>query len=255
MSIENKEQLEEKKSSMTEDVDTLFSGEGLSEEFKTQAKAIFEAAVLAKVKEVEADLQEKAELEIQEKTKEISENLVSKIDDYLDYVVSEWMEENRVAVQSGLKAEMVEDFMVGLKNLFVEHYIDIPEEKADVIEGLAEKVDSLQKDLDEAITERSSLIEQLNSYKKQQLATEVSEGLSEVQAAKLFSLAENIEFVSESDYREKLLLTKKKYFESKDAEEPAAPIGTSLDSEESLDESFSPVMSRYVQSISRIVKK
>jgi hypothetical protein len=239
-----------------EHIDALFNGEeSLSEEFKDQAKAIFEAAVQTKVDEHKAQLEEQMAEDLEQKSQELTEALVSKIDDYLDYVVSEWMEENRVAIEGGLKAEIAEDFMVGLKNLFSEHYIDIPEEKVDVVEGMAEQVQTLQQDLDNAISERAELIDQLNTYKKQQIAFEVSESLSEVQMAKLQSLAEHIEFVSESDYKEKLLLTKKKYFESKESEDSVVDSQSSLDSEESLDESFSPVMSRYVQSISRNVKK
>lgn len=255
MSTENKEQVEEKKEVETHDVDTLFSGEGLTEEFKTQAKAIFEAAVLAKVEEAKAELQEQVEQQVQEQTQAFTENLVTKVDEYLEYVVSEWMEENKVAIESGLKAQIAEDFMVGLKNLFTENYIDIPQEKEDIIEGMAEKVASLESEVDKLVSEQKTLAEELNGYKKEMIIAELAEGLSEVQVAKLKTLAENIEFVSEEDYIQKVSLTKKKYFETKDAEEPAAPQSTSLDSEESLDESFSPVMSRYVQSISRIVKK
>lgn len=238
-----------------EHIDALFSGESLTEEFKEQAKAIFEAAVQSKVDEHKAQLEEQMSEELEQKTQELTEALVSKIDDYLDYVVNEWMEENKVAIEGGLKAELAEDFMVGLKNLFAEHYISIPEEKVDVVEGMAEKVEELQQDLDAVISERAELIDQLNAYKMQQIVFEVSENLSEVQMAKLQSLAENIEFVSESDYKEKLLLTKKKYFESKESEDSVVESQRSLDSEESLDESYTPVMSRYVQSISRIVKK
>lgn len=238
-----------------EHIDALFSGENLTEEFKEQAKAIFEAAVQSKVDEHKAQLDEQMSEALEQNTQELTEALVSKIDDYLDYVINEWMEENKVAIEGGLKAELAEDFMVGLKNLFAEHYISIPDEKVDVVEGMAEKVEELQQDLDAVISERAELIDQLNAHKMQQIVFEVSENLSEVQMAKLQSLAENIEFVSENDYKEKLLLTKRKYFESKESEDSVSTKTQSLDSEESLDESFSPVMSHYVQSISRNVKK
>lgn len=255
MTVENKENEVEKKV-VNEDVEALFSGEELSEEFKTQAKAIFEAAVLAKVEEAKAELQEQVEESIKEQTDKFAETLVTKVDEYLEYVVAEWMEENKVAVESGLKAQLAEDFMVGLKNLFTEHYVDIPEESVEVVESLAEKVQSLEKELDTAISTNSSLSEELNAYKKEIIIAEASEDLSEVQSAKLKSLAENIEYVSEEDYVQKILLTKKKYFvESKESEDSVSVKTQSLDSEESLDESFSPVMSHYVQSISRNVKK
>jgi hypothetical protein len=248
-------EVEKKVTTTNEDVDALFSGEELSEEFKTQAKAIFEAAVLAKVEEAKAELQEQVEAQIEEQTQAFAESLVAKVDEYLEYVVTEWMEENKVAVESGLKAQFAEDFMVGLKNLFTEHYVDLPEESTDVVEQLAQKVATLEEELDKAVSTNSSLSEELSAYRKEIIIAEAAEGLSEVQAAKLKSLAENIEFVSEEDYTQKILLTKKKYFESKESEDSVSPKTQSLDSEESLDESFTPVMSHYVQSISRIVKK
>lgn len=255
MSIENKEQLEEKKEVSTHDVDALFSDEGLTEEFKTQAKAIFEAAILSKVEEEKAALEEQMAQKLEEQSQEFAESLVTKVDEYLEYVVSEWMEENKVAIESGLKAQVAEDFMVGLKNLFTENYVDIPDDAVDVVEGMAEKVTTLESEVDKLVKEQKDLTEELSFYKKEIIIAELSEELSEVQAAKLKSLAGNIEFVSEEDYKQKILLTKKKYFESKDAEETVAQQSTSLDSEESLDESFSPVMSRYIQSISRNLKK
>lgn len=255
MTVENKENEVEKKV-VNEDVEALFSGEELSEEFKTQAKAIFEAAVLAKVEEARAELQEQVEEAVKEQTEQFAETLVTKVDEYLEYVVAEWMEENKVAVESGLKAQLAEDFMVGLKNLFTEHYVDIPEESVEVVESLAEKIQSLEQELDASISTNSSLSEELNAYRKEIIIAEASEDLSEVQSAKLKSLAENIEYVSEEDYVQKILLTKKKYFvESKESEDSVSVKTQSLDSEESLDESFSPVMSHYVQSISRNVKK
>jgi hypothetical protein len=236
------------------DVDTLFSNENLSEEFKTNAKAIFEAAVLAKVEEQKNELQEQFEKQLEEQTEEFAAGLVEKLDDYLNYVVSEWMENNQVAIQKSLKTEIAEDFMVGLKNLFVENHIDIPEEKIDFVEELTVKLDEIQSELDKAITTNSELTEQLNAHKKSALIKTVSEGLSEIQSEKLRSLAENIEFVSEEDYKQKLLLTKKKYFEQVKSEEK---VETSLDSDAStmLDESVSPSMAHYVQSISRTLKK
>jgi len=255
MSIENKEQLEEKKEVSTHDVDALFSDEGLTEEFKTQAKAIFEAAILSKVEEEKAALEEQMAQKLEEQSQEFAESLVTKVDEYLEYVVSEWMEENKVAIESGLKAQVAEDFMIGLKNLFTENYVDIPDDAVDVVEGMAEKVTTLESEVDKLVKEQKDLTEELSFYKKEIIIAELSEELSEVQAAKLKSLAGNIEFVSEEDYKQKILLTKKKYFESKDAEETVTQQSTSLDSEESLDESFSPVMSRYIQSISRNLKK
>lgn len=246
----------EEKKVETSDVDALFSGEGLSEEFKNNAKAIFEAAVLAKVEEQKTELEEQYSAKLAEETQAFATNLVDKIDEYLEYVVSEYMEENKIAIEKGIKAELAEDFMLGLKNLFTEHYIDIPEEKVDVMSEFADKVEKLQEELDKIIGEKKSLSSELNELKKDKIVGEVSEGLSEVQTEKLKSLAEGIEFVSEEDYKEKLNLTKKKYFvESSDTKEPVKK-NESLDSDAStLDESYSPTMNHYVQNISKFVKR
>ena len=255
MGVENKE-ITEDDSQLKKDVDAevsaIFSGEELSEEFKTKAKAIFEAAVLAKVEEHQAQLQEEFETKLEEAKQEFNDGMVSKIDEYLDYVVAEWVEDNKVAIEKGLKAELVEDFMLGLKNLFAEHYVDIPEDKVDVIEEFATRIETIEEELNNAVADNVSLRAEISNFKKALIASEVSEGLTEVQQAKLESLSENIEFVSEEDYKEKLLLVRKKYFES--ATEPETK--TSMEeSSESLDESYSPQMQHYVNSISRILRK
>lgn len=246
--------IEEKKLDVETDINAIFSGESLSEEFKTNAKAIFEAAILAKVSEATTALEEEYATKLETEVASINENLVTKVDEYLEYVVTEWMEENKLAIEKGIKAELVEDFMVGLKNLFTEHYVDIPEEKVNVVEEFAEQVETLETELDKAVTEVANLNAQLSGYKKEKIVSEVSEGLSEVQSAKLKSLAEGIEFVSEQDYKEKLSLTKKKYFEesTQDVVKKAAPMD---DDVSNIEESFSPVMSHYVQNISRTLKK
>lgn len=251
---EDKEVKEKKKVKVKEDIDAIFSGESLSEEFKTNAKAIFEAAITAKVEEAKTALEEEYATKLETEVASINENLVTKVDEYLEYVVSEWMEENKLAVEKGIKAELAEDFMIGLKNLFTEHYVDIPEEKVDVVEQFAEQVETLESELDKAVTENANLNAQISVYKKEQVVSEVSEGLSEVQSAKLKSLAEGIEFVSEQDYKQKLLLTKKKYFDesTQDTVKKAAPMD---DDVSTIEESFTPVMNHYVQNISRTLKK
>jgi len=246
--------IEEKKLDVDTDINAIFSGESLSEEFKTNAKVIFEAAITAKVEEAKIALQEEYAEKLETEVASINENLVTKVDEYLEYVVSEWMEENKLAVETGIKAELVEDFMIGLKNLFTEHYVDIPEDKINVVEEFAEKVETLESELDKVVTENANLNAQIGIYKKDQIVSEVSEGLSEIQFAKLKSLAEGIEFVSEQDYKEKLLLTKKKYFDDT-TEETVKKVAPMDDDISSLEESFSPVMSHYVQNISRTLKK
>jgi hypothetical protein len=246
--------IEESKLDVETDINAIFSGESLSEEFKANAKTIFEAAIFAKVEEAKTALEEEYATKLETEVASINENMVTKVDEYLEYVVTEWMEENKLAIEKGIKAELVEDFMIGLKNLFTEHYVDIPEDKVNVVEEFAEQVEVLESELDKAVTEVANLNAQINVYKKEQVVSEVSEGLSEVQSAKLKSLAEGIEFVSEQDYKEKLLLTKKKYFDesTQDTVKKAAPMD---DDTTSIEESFSPVMSHYVQNISRTLKK
>ena len=255
---EDKKEVKEKKhAKMKEDIDAIFSGEELSEEFKTNAKAIFEAAVASRVTEIETDLQEQFDTKLNEQVGEIVSGIVDKVDEYLEYVVAEWTEEHKVGIEKNLKAEVAEDFMVGLKNLFVENYIDIPEDKVDLVDEMTKKLQDAETDLDKKITENADLVAELNDYKKDQAVHTVTEGLSEIQIAKLKSLAENIEFISEQDYKNKLTLTKKKYFESKETEKTAVSESKKdLDSADSeLEESFTPIMEHYVKNISKIVKR
>lgn len=250
--VETTEEVVEEQSSI--DVDALFSGEDLSEEYKSQAKAIFEAVVAERVKENTAKLQEEFDAKFEEETNTFAEGLVSKVDEYLEYVVSEWMEENKLAVERGIRAEMVEDFMVGLKNLFVEHYVEIPEDKVDVVENFANEVESLKGELDKAVSENSELAEQLKTLKKEKVIEQVSEGLTEVQVEKFKSLSENVEFESEKDYTEKAEMIKKKYF-TEASEETSEKESLVEDATEELSEAtVSPLMQRYVQNLSRIVK-
>ena len=229
--------------------------EGLSEEFKSNAKAIFEAAVLAKVDERAQALEEEYAQKLEEEIASINENVISKVDEYLEYVVSEWVEENKLAIDSGIRSEIAEDFMQGLKNLFQEHYIDIPEEKVDMVEELASKVESLESELDKMVTENTSLNAEIGSYKKDSIVDEISEGLTEVQAAKLSQLAENIEFVSEEDYKEKVSLTKRKYF-SESKEEVQETVKDQFGADDELETaSLSPVMEHYVKNISKTLRK
>jgi hypothetical protein len=246
---------EEFENTIEEDINAIFSGEGLSEEFKSNAKAIFEAAVLSKVDERAQALEEEYTQKLEEEIASINENVISKVDEYLEYVVSEWVEENKLAIDSGIRSEIAEDFMQGLKNLFQEHYIDIPEEKVDMVEELASKVEELESELDKMVTENTTLNAEIGSYKKDVIVDEISEGLTEVQAAKLSQLAENIEFVSEEDYKEKVSLTKRKYF-SESKEEDQETVKDQFGADEELETtSFSPMMEHYIKNLSKFTKK
>ena len=255
MKMTKEMKMKKMKEDIDTDVDAIFSGEGLSEEFKSNAKAIFEAAVLAKVDERAQALEEEYAQKLEEEIASINENVISKVDEYLEYVVSEWVEENKLAIDSGIRSEIAEDFMQGLKNLFQEHYIDIPEEKVDMVEELASKVEALESELDKMVTENTSLNADIGSYKKDSIVAEISEGLTEVQAAKLSQLAENIEFVSEEDYKEKVSLTKRKYF-SESKEEVQETVKDQFGADDELETaSLSPVMEHYVKNISKTLRK
>ena len=199
-----------------EDIDAIVSGEELSEDFKTKAATIFEAAVSAKVI---SEVNDRLQIFEDEYTKELSEakeeyltNMSEKIDGYLNYVVEEWMEENELAVEKGIRSELVEDFMTGLKNLFQEHYIDIPEEKVDLVDDLFEKVEELETKLDESINTNVEDKKELAKFKKEEVLRNVSEELAETEKEKLTKLADGIDYEDDSQYQEKLEVLKENYF-------------------------------------------
>jgi hypothetical protein len=197
-----------------EDIEAMLSGEELSEEFKNKATTIFEAAVIARAEEVIAESEKQLMEEFEQAVEQIKEDLANKVDDYLNYMVEEWIKENEIAINSGLKAEIVEDFIKGLHNLFVEHYIDIPEEKVDVVEELAAKVDELEESLNEQINVSVSLNKELNEHKKLEAIYTACEGLTQTQVEKMKSLAEGVEFTTEEEFVEKLETIKESYFKS-----------------------------------------
>jgi hypothetical protein len=199
---------------MSADVDALLEGENLSEDFKAKATTIFEAAVISRVESVVADVESQLIEQFDSALEEIKEDLASKVDDYLNYMVEEWMQENKLAIESGLKAELVEDFMQGLHNLFVEHNIDVPAEKVDIVEELASKVEELENSLNEQISTTIELTKELNEQKKVEAIYAACEGLSQVQVEKLKSLAESIEFTTEEEFADKIDVLKESYFKT-----------------------------------------
>ena len=216
------------------DVEALIQGEELSEEFKEKAATIFEAAVFAKVNEevnsrVEA-LEEQYKTELEGSILETREEMVKKVDDYLNYVVKEWMQENELAIEKGIRSEIVEDFMVGLKNLFVEHYIDIPEEKVDLVDDLFAKVEDLEESLNKEMEKNVDMQSELKEYKKFEAIANISEDLTDVQVEKMQKLAETVDFESEEEYAEKLQVIKENYF----------PANGSVASEESTNDDSQP---------------
>jgi len=218
-----------------EDMDAIMNGEELSEDFKTKATTIFEAAVSAKVisevnQRVDA-LEEEFKKEIQEAKEEYKSNMSEKVDGYLNYVVEEWMKENELAVERGIRSELVEDFMTGLKNLFQEHYIDIPEEKVDLVDDLFEKVEDLEKQLDETVNNSVEMKKELAEYKKQETLREVSEELADTEKEKLQKLSEGVDYEDSEQYKEKLEVIKENYFPK--GEDTPQPLTEEVENNES----------------------
>jgi hypothetical protein len=199
---------------MKEDIDALLSGENLSEEFATKATTIFEAAVTTRVEEIVEEMENELVEQFQVAVDEIKEDLASKVDDYLTYMTEEWMKENQIAIDKGLRAEVVEDFIGGLHKLFAEHYIDIPEEKVDVVEELSAKVGELEEQYNAQVRTSIELKKELNEHKKIEAVHTVCEGLTQTQVEKMKSLAESIEYTTETEFSNKLETLKDSYFQS-----------------------------------------
>jgi len=240
-----------------EDVEEMFAGSDLSEEFKDKASTLFEAAVSARIITETARLEEEFEEKLTEAVAEINEELTAKVDAYLDYVVENWMEENSVAIESTLRNEVMEEFMEGLKGLFAEHYIDVPQEKVDVIESLATKVEELETALDEQITEQAALKAALVESEKKEVFESFLSDLALTQQEKFKALAEGVDFDGDLEvYSKKLSIIKENYF----ATEKKAPVETNITEEIFEDETSTtvytdPSVSRYMQAISRTLKK
>ena len=239
------------------DVAALIEGEELSEEFQSKARTIFEGAIRSKVATIKEDLQEAYAQALVEELDSIKAGLTERVDSYLEYVADEWMQENALQVEAGLKTEMTESFLEGMKSLFEEHYVTIPEEKYDVLNSMVDKLDEMEGKLNEQIDRNVALNRRLAESNADGVFTAVSEGLADTQKEKLATLAENVEFESEEDYREKLETLKESYFPSK----TSAPKSTSenLSEEVSTDEVASvdvaPRMQAYLDILSRAAKK
>ena len=209
------EQKEEWKTKMKEDVDALFSDDStISEEFKTKAATIFEARVADRVTQIEEEVEAKYAGMLEEAVESIKADLTTKVDDYLNYVVEQWLEQNQIAIESGLRAELTEEFIAGLRNLFAEHYIDVPTEKVDLVDELAGKVEELESKLNEEIERGIGFAKALVESRKNEITREICEGLTVTQAEKIKSLAEGVEFSTEDEYKEKLETIRENYFPS-----------------------------------------
>ena len=239
------------------DVAALIEGEELSEEFQSKARTIFEGAIRSKVATIKEDLQEAYAQALVEELDSIKAGLTERVDSYLEYVADEWMQENALQVEAGLKTEMTESFLEGMKSLFEEHYVTIPEEKYDVLNSMVDKLDEMEGKLNEQIDRNVALNRRLAESNADGVFTAVSEGLADTQKEKLATLAENVEFESEEDYREKLETLKESYFPSKSS----APKSTSenlseeVSTDEVISEEVAPRMQAYLDILSRAAKK
>ena len=235
-----------------EDVTALVEGEELSEEFKEKAKTILEAAIKGKVTQIKESLEAGYETKLVEEVEEIKGALNERVDSYLEYVAEEWFTENQLAVEGGLKEELTESFMTGLKSLFEEHYVTIPEEKYDVLQSMVEKLDDMETKLNEQIEKNVGLNKRLAESVADGILESVSEGLAATQKEKLASLAESVEFDSEAQYRDKLETLKESYFPTK-----ATPAVKSESLSEGVDSSeavANGTMAHYLKTLSSLNK-
>jgi hypothetical protein len=250
---EDEDEVKKEEYNIEEDVNALLEGEELSEEFQEKAKIIFEAAIRSKVSEIKESLEQQYEAALLEEVEEIKSHLVERVDSYLEYVAEEWFAENALTIEHGLKTEMTESFLSGMKDLFEAHYVSIPEDKYDVLESMVEKLDEMEEKLNEQIERNISLNKRLAESVADGIFDEISEGLALSQKDKLASLAESVEFESEEQYREKLETLREAYF-------PKNASSTKVKSEslsEGVDiahESISGSMANYLNTLSRFSK-
>ena len=237
--VATEETVVEEEIDIEEDVNALLGGEELSEEFREKAKLVFESALNSKVSEIHEALEAQYEIKLEEAREGLKEALTNRVDSYLEYVAEEWMTENELAIEHGLKTEMTESFLSGMKGLFEEHYVTIPEDKYDVLESMVEKLDDMETKLNEQIDKNIGLNQRLSESVSDNILDQVSEGLAVTQKEKLASLAESVEFESEEEYREKLETLKESYFSKAPTAKSEAPQTLS----EGVDTTEAPVAS------------
>jgi len=244
--------VEEEKINVEEDIEALIAGEELSEEFQEKARTIFHTAIKAKVAELTEEVKASQEEKIAEEVAEYKRILQERVDSYLEYVADEWMNENKLAAENGLKTEMTESFLTGMKGLFEDHYVQIPEEKYDVLNSMVDKLDDMEAKLNEQIEKNVALNRRLAESTADVIFADVVDGLAETQKEKLAGLAENVEFESEESYREKLETLKESYFPSKSGKRDTSE-NLSEENGQS-EEPVSGLMESYLQTLNRVNK-
>lgn len=237
----------------SEDLDAIIADEAtLSEEFKSKTAVIFEAAVKSKLREEVDRLEEQYEQRLTEELEQMSTDLIEKVDGYLDYVVDEWMKENEVAIQNGIRNEIAEGFMSGLKDLFEENYVDVPDSKIDLVDELAEQNEQLNEKANASIEEVLSLREELNNYKRDAIIREATVGLADTQADKLAKLVEDVDFVNEETFIDKVITIRDSYFSKKTSN---YQLDEEVDQSELTEQTSSPVMQSYLTALRKSAKQ
>ena len=246
-----KEEKEDKKEiDVKEHVDALVAGEdSLSEEFKTKAATVFEAAIKSKVKEIAEEMQADYDKKLTEETSKSKDELVEKVDSYLAYVVEEWMKENELALERGIKGEIAEDFISGLKKLFEDHYIDVPDEKYNVLEDQSSKIEELEKKLNESIEKNVELSKENGEHKRQDIIDEASKELADTQKEKFNKLAEEVEYSNEEDFKTKVATIKESYFGKKESTSEIDDVAAESNAEQPQD--LTNAMAAYSAAISK----
>jgi len=249
---ETEEEEMEESFQIEDDVNALLGGEELSESFKEKAKVIFEAALKSKVVQIREAVTAEYEQQMMEEIQEIKEALAKRVDSYLEYVSEEWFTENELAIEHGLKTELTESFLSGMKGLFEEHYVTIPEDKYDVIESMVDKLDEMETKLNEQIEKNISLNKRLAESVADGILDQVSEGLAATQKEKLASLSESVEFESEEEYREKLEMLRESYFPA--GKSPKAHTETLSEGVDQSPEQVSGTMAAYLRTLQAVAK-
>jgi len=249
--IQEEPSTEEAKYDFSEDVDALVAGEELSEDFRVKAKTIFEAVVTQRVNEETKTLQEAYESALTEEVEKVKTELAEKVDDYISYAAKQWLEENALAVEHGIRVEMAESFTEGLKKLFVEQNFTVPEEKFNLLDGMAEELNGMETKLNEQIDTNVSLNKRIGEFVKMEIVNECATGLAETQKEKLVSLAEGVEFENESDFKNKVETIKESYFTRKAETAETAVEPTEEASAPLVENNETGTMSKYVDAISR----
>lgn len=242
---------------MKEELETIFGGEELAEEFKEKVSTLFEAAVTTRVQLELTEATERFEQTLAEQTQIITEQLIDQTDKYLSYVAEEWMKANEIAVESSIRTEIAEQFIEGLKELFKEHYIEIPDDRIDVVESYAERVEQLEEQLNESLAKNIELEEAMDQFTMEEAFEEVSEGLAMTQVEKFRTLAEGVEYTGDLDtYKRKLNIIKENHFKKKAVSTKSADVlEESFEGGEESVKNISPIMQRYLTTISRTTKK